>query len=334
MTDPKKKIRLAAVILVVLGLGLMVAASRMFYHPSSVPKPPAPRVLSIRSIDTMKYSRDLAREKLHDPAFVAVINQQMKDIAGAGANYVAIDTPYDREFIPFLREWVTAARHDGLHVWFRGNFSGWEGWFGYPSITRQEHVGLTRNFILNNPTLFADGDIFTPCAECENGGPGDPRQTGDVVLYRQFLIAEKNTSSQAFLQIGKNVQAGYFSMNFDVARMIMDQPTAAAVGGVVVIDHYVKSPKQLAADVQIIAGQSGGQVILGEFGAPIPDINGQMNDQQQADWINQALSWLSGLPEVDGVNYWTSFGGSTALWNNNGQPKPAVAVITNYYSKK
>ena len=74
---------------------------------------------------------------------------------------------------------MIVVRKHGLSVWFRGNFSGWEEWFGYPKIKAYEHINKTRNFIINNPELFADGDIFTSCPECENGGPGDPRDTNN-----------------------------------------------------------------------------------------------------------------------------------------------------------
>src|SRR3989339_935814 len=63
-----------------------------------------------QSIDTMKYSRDLAREKLNNQEFDQVINQQVANIASAGASHVGIATPYDEEFFPFLKRWVDAAR--------------------------------------------------------------------------------------------------------------------------------------------------------------------------------------------------------------------------------
>src|SRR3990167_6868062 len=87
------------------------------------------RVWQVKSIDTMKYSRDLSGAKLNDPTFDQIIDKQVKAIKGAGASYVAIGTPYDEKFIPILSRWVSSARKNGLSVWFRGNFSGWEGGF-------------------------------------------------------------------------------------------------------------------------------------------------------------------------------------------------------------
>lgn len=289
---------------------------------------------SFQSIDTMKYSRDPSREKLRDPSFDAVIDQQVKEIADTGATHVAIATPYDDEFIPMLKRWVAAARKNNLSVWFRGNWSGWERWFGYAGISREEHITKTRDFILKHSDLFMDGDIFSACPECENGGPGNPQITGDVNGYRKFLITEYKVTQQAFAQINKNVGSNYFSMNGDVAKLIMDKPTTKALGGIVTIDHYVKTPEKLITDIRSLANQSGGRIVLGEFGAPIPDIHGNMTESQQAAWIGSALQELAMEPSVIGVNYWVNIGGSTELWSTPAKPKTAVATLTSYFRPK
>ena len=286
----------------------------------------------IQSVDTMKYSRDLARERNGDKVFEIIIETYTEKIASTGATHVAIGTPYDEEFIPFMEKWVSAARRAGLNVWFRGNFSGWEGWFEYSALTKEEHTIKIEDFIINNPNLFEDGDIFTTCTECENGVMGDPRLTGDILGYREFLINEYNVAKNAYGQIGINVNPGYFSMNADVARIIMDEETTNKLGGIVVIDHYVKDPSQLADDVRMISEKSGGKVILGEFGAPIPDIHGEMTDEEQSRWISDVLSQLSKEQVLLGLNYWVSFGGTTAIWNIDGTEKSAVEVIREYYS--
>lgn len=282
----------------------------------------------IQSIDTMKYSRDLSREKKTSTSFDETIDTQILTIKKTGATYVAIATPYDEEFVPMLTRWVTSARKHDLHVWFRGNFSGWEGWFEYPRISRTEHQNMLTAFITKHPELFKEGDIFTPCPECENGGPGDPRQTGDIDGYRLFLIQEYQTATAAFRKIGVGVTVGYFSMNYDVANIIMDKNTTQALGGIVTIDHYVKSPEQLVSDIRAIAKRSGGKVFIGEFGAPIPDINGNMDDHAQYTWIQHALTLMAKEPLLIGVNYWVNVGGSTQLWSDDGTAKKAVQAVT------
>lgn len=282
----------------------------------------------------MKYSRDLSREKLQDQSFNTVIDTQVQNIAKTGATHVAIATPYDEEFVPILTRWVQAARKYKLHVWFRGNFSGWEKWFDYPEISRDEHIAKTQLFILSHADLFVDGDVFSACPECENGGPGDPRRTGDITGHRNFLIAEYAVTKSAFKQVNKKVTSNYNSMNGDVARAIMDKETTSKLDGIVVIDHYVATPEQLTNDIREIANQAQGKVVLGEFGAPIPDINGDMTEAEQAAWLESALRKLITNKNLIGVNYWVNVGGSTALWNDTGLPKKAVNTITKYFSHR
>ncbi|MGI8419906.1 MAG: hypothetical protein ACR2LN_04645 [Candidatus Levyibacteriota bacterium] len=288
----------------------------------------------IQSIDTMKYSRDMAKYNASNVKYTTEVKKQVADIANTGANYIAIDTPYDDEFLPVLNLWVYTAREHGLHIWFRGNWSGWEGWFGYNRIDEQTHLAKTKQFIKENKDLFQDGDIFSSCPECENGDAKlNLANQQSVAAYRQFLIEEYQATKDAFVDIHKNVASNYFSMNTDVAREIMDRETTIQLDGLVVIDHYVLTPEQLANDVSLIALQSGGNIMLGEMGAPIPSIHGAMTDEQQRQWLEQSLHELSQIGKLNGINYWVNKGGSTALWRPDGSPKPAVAVIKSYFTK-
>ncbi len=287
-----------------------------------------------QSIDTMKYSRDKAREKLDNPTFDAIIDQQVNEIAKTGATHIGIATPYDEEFLPFLKRWVATARKYNLHVWFRGNWSGWEGWFKYPRITRETHLEMTEQFILSHQDLFEDGDVFSACPECENGGPGDPRHTGDIQGHRDFLIQEYKITKAAFKKINKNVASNYLSMNGDVALATMDKPTTKALDGIVAVDHYVETPEKLSADLTQLAISSGGKIILGEFGAPIPDIHGEFTQQEQQDWLEKALSLLMNNNNVIGMNYWSNIDSSTALWEPDSTPRKAVTTLTKFYTPK
>lgn len=286
----------------------------------------------VQSIDTMKYSRDPAKDKVDDSSFDKEIVTEVLNIAKTGVTHVAIATPYDEEFLPFLKKWVREARRNNLKVWFRGNFSSWEGWFGYQKqMTFGDHTKLSVEFIRKHPELFEDGDSFTACPECENGAQGDPRQTGKVKEYREFLIKETTETADAFKSINKKVSTNWLSMNGDVANLVMDKETVQKVGGLISVDHYVTAPKQLNDDINRWVKERGAKVFLGEFGAPIPDIQGNMNEEQQAKWLDETLQLLSQNENVYGVNYWTSKGGSTQIWNDDNSPRKAVEVLTKYF---
>lgn len=314
------------------GAGLLIFAFFILLAPQAGAAGQKARFWQFQAIDTMKYSRDLARERTDDAAFDAVIDAQVKAIAETGATHLAVATPYDKEFLPFLARWVAAARRYNLGVWFRGNWSGWEGWFDYKRISRTQHLLLTEDFVLDNPDLFQDGDVFSSCPECENGGPGDPRRTGDTAGHRQFIVAEYEIVKNVFARLHKNVAANYFSMNGDVARLVMDRDTTARLDDIVTIDHYVKTPEILARDVRSLAEASGGKIVLGEYGFPIPDIHGTATEARQAEWLEDFFSAIVGMPEIVGVSYWTNVGGSTAIWDSGNEARPAVAVVKKYYS--
>lgn len=315
--------------LVVFGAGLFSFVLAGDTAPQEVEKQ---QVFEVQSIDTMKQSRDRAREMLHDPSAVSTIDAQMQLIKEAGATHVAIDTPYDQEFIPILRQWVASARRHGLLVWFRGNFSGWEGWFGYAPISREQHKKLLTAFLENNADIFESGDVFTSCPECENGGPKDPRRTGDAAGYRAFLIEERVLALREFQKQNKTISV-YASMNGDVARTVIDHDTAHALGGVILVDHYVDTPERFSRDVRALSGALRARVGVGEFGAPIPDLQGEMTEAEQAKYVEGMLEGLYNQNmTVPLVNYWVLEGGSTALVSDWGTPRMAYSMLKKYYT--
>lgn len=324
--------------LAVIGAIFVIGKVALKNEPSKIFAQPLTntKIWQVQSIDAMKYTRDIAREKLTKPEFDKDIDMMVANIAATGATHIALGTPYDDEFIPFLTRWVSSARKHKLKVWFRGNFSGWEKWFDYERITRDQHIDMTGRFITQNPSLFEDGDIFTACPECENGGPGDPRQNQsdeNTQAYRDFLVELDTKAKEAFASIGKSVETNYYSMNGDVARLIMDEETSNRLGDLMVVDHYVYSPGRLNNDVTTYAKDSNTRVVLGEFGAPIPDIHGDMTEEQQAEWLKEALTLLSKNENLVGLNYWVNVGGSTQLWDYD-KKRQAVDILTDFFNPK
>lgn len=287
----------------------------------------------VRSVDTMKISRDKAREWLDikRPTSQEIRNYLMQ-IKNWKANYVAIDTPYDEEFYPYLKLWSDLAHELGLHVWFRGNWSAWEGWFNYKkNLSREEHLNKTYKFISTHSDLFENGDSFTPCPECENGGPGDPRTTGDAAGFRKFLIDLDSISQKAFEEIGVKVNSNWFSVNGDIARLILDRETVQKLGGVITIDHYVNSDR-MRDDILWLSNNLGAKILIGEYGTGGTNNLGVPAQVYQADQLKEILQTLVSLGDkVIGVNYWVNIVGPTALLTDKHEEKPAVKVLTNFF---
>lgn len=283
------------------------------------------------SIDTMKQSRDSARDPRITPEF---ISNEIRAIKELGATHVAIATPYDDEFIPVLTEWVTQTRKQGLKVWFRGNFCSFdrqygtenEGWFGYPHEPDEtKHHDRIQQFITNYPDLFQKGDIFTPWPEPENviNFYENPQR------YYNFLTTSYQTAQQAFTNIGKrnDIQIN-FSMNGDVARRLTPE-VVDTLGNTVVIDHHVDDPQKMGAYIQAIIELYGPavKVIIGEFGA-----GAEMTELEQALFVEKLLQEIEKFPDnINGVNYWVIRGGPSGLLTEEGFPRRVTEVIkTNY----
>jgi hypothetical protein len=286
-------------------------------------------------IDTMKYSRDAAREFVGQTAEnKAFIAGEVAKIKSLGANCIAVATPYDEEFFPVLSMWVNAAHEQGLVVWFRGNFSGWEGWFNHPKFKNAaEHHTLMRQFIFHHANIFKAGDILTPAPEAENGLLGNPWESeASKQALRDFVITSQQSCVQAVKDAAASVRCGFFSANGDVAEQIYSLDTIHRTGAVTTIDHYVSSAERMNRDIINLQKAKQAQVFLGEFGAPIPDINGQMNEVEQAFFIRSLMrTFYINKHLITGVNYWVLRGGSTSILNDDGSERPVAEVIRDYY---
>lgn len=297
------------------------------------PKPPEKMLWQYQCIDTMKTSRDRARNWQEANDAHRDIALQVRAITSLGANCIAIDTPYDPEFLPYLKAWVKESRRQKLSIWFRGNFSSWEGWFNYKKgMSSDELFNKTTRFIVDNPDLFADGDIFTPAPEGENGGPFNQVEKDEHAAYRKFLLQEQQIAKDAFAKIGKKVEVNWMSMNGGLAKRMFDQPTIDGLGKVVTLDHYIRSAPEMGEFIEYFAKNYGAKTIIGEFGAPIPEINGPMTEDQQALFVDALFQQLyKHKDNVIGINYWVLYDSSTALYNPDFSERKAADVVRKYF---
>ncbi len=291
----------------------------------------SPCIWQICSIDTMKTSRDLARTHLNNPAYDSEIQNQLRLIKQTGASYVSITTPYDEEFRPYLKRWVTLARQEGLKVWFRGNWSSWEGWFGYPKdMSPEQHLIKNSQFITSNTALFQNGDIFDPCPECENAAfwPQDAKNQD----YRNFLQTQQKQTKEDFKKINKQVRV-LPSVIGGRAKDVLDKQSFDSLDKIISIDHYIKQPQGMAEYVDYFDKKFDTKVLVSEFGAPIPDMNGPMDEKQQAAFIKSILETLYKKGDkVVGLNYWVLSEGTTMLVNNDGSTRLAYDIVKQYFN--
>lgn len=296
---------------------------------------PAATLWQYQCIDTMKDSRDNARNWSNRTDLIPLVTKEISAIKSLGANCVSVGTPYDDEFGAYLRVWVDQAHKQGLKIWFRGNLAGWEGWFSYPLLSGvSEHHEKIKHFILSHPSYFNDGDIFTPAPEPEAGKIiGDPRNSESQKReFLDFLVDSYDNCVSSFELIDVKAVCGFFSTNGDIAKHILTPETVAKIGNVVVVDHYVSDPSVLVSDLVNLQEKFKTKIMLGEFGAPIPDLNGNMSQSQQADFINTVFKGLVEHRDfMLGANYWVLTDGSSALYGPNLTPREAAAVVKNYY---
>lgn len=309
---------------------LTLGMSKMYFQGDSSAQVPD-YIWRVRSIDTMKTSRDMARAELANPSFDASIEHEISLIKGLGANYVAIDTPYDDEFLPYLKRWVRIARKHDLKIWYRGNFSRYEGWFGNPkNMSPDELLVETKQFIMGHKELFEDGDIFDPCPECENAGHWP--QPGRDADYNSFVKKKHKALQESFEAINKKVIYNWNSIIGGRAKEVLTQSTFDYLDNVVAIDHYVSDPSSYREYVEYFHKHRTNTVIS-EFGAPIPTTHGPFTPQQQAEFIKHTLDILySKKANISGVNYWVLSLGTTALYNPDYSPRPVAQVVKDYYS--
>lgn len=304
-----------------------------------------PRRWSVRCVDTMKTSRDACRQTI-DARRAALIRAEVAVIKGLGASHVAVATPYDSEFVPFLRHWAREVHAQGLKVWFRGNFCGWEGWFDYPkwgtSYDRQIEAAV--DFVCGHPDLFESGDSFNLCPEPENAALlHDPRAAnGHPSEFRKFLGDSVEAMNRAFREQGKRVAVNWLSVNGDVGRDIVDRATADRMGGLVTIDHYVPSAAKMVEYVDDIHRKFGCKVLIGEFGAPLRGINpAGWSPTEQADFVEEILEALWQRRDyVVGVNYWVGASedgtDETRIFEREGEGyrlRPAAEVLKRYFTR-
>lgn len=294
---------------------------------------------SVRSVDTQVISK-------HWPKVTRdSIKEQVKLIADLGVNYIAIGTSYDR--VDEMRMWAEEIHGLGLNVWFRSHWDEWEGDDGKPAtLSPDEYLNRTSQFIKNNPDLFLPGDSFTVAVEPEQVGVGLGKRFLTWDQYRNFLLSQVVTANEAFDTIGLKgkVHTNWLSVN---GWIVENQFTPELVSklGLITVDHFVGQNKTIGDfsdsnttvkmtldDLDSFNKKWNVPILLGEWGYQIFQ---PVSEDLQDSVINDFLGELTKRKYLVGINYWVHMGNTASLigdeYGTNLKYHKAALTIQSFY---
>ncbi len=303
---------------------------------------------AIRSVDTMKLSRDTLKAPLSDRQIAEVVRQD----ARLRLTHVAVDVFYDNP--SYMERWVRAVRASGLHVWFRAHWYRWENHRDLRGdMSPRAYIDDTREFLQQYIDLFASGDIFDFCAEPENGaywvqtyGQGWSWRSNKAAkrAFNTFIRSGVYMAGTTLAHRGRgDVLVTAISVDSSVAERLLSKPTVQRLG-LITLDLYpegkTRDPATAArlfvAEIEKVHRKWPVPILIGEHGYA-RDI--AVDDATQARVLHSELAALRRLPYVRGLNYWVDaggpgYGGYTNLQrkvHGHWQPRPAAAVLANAF---
>ncbi len=308
-------------LIVLGGIISMLVGSALYlqhYHASSLSDP------FFASIDTMKVSRDTARQPLSEQEITKIVDAS----ASLNANYITVDTQWD--YPGYMAEWIKAIRSTGRrHVWFRIAPNQWEDTNGSTGImTPAQYIASEREFILAHPSFFEPGDILDPCSEAEQGlywkatyGQGWTNNAPNVATsaYNAFLRQTTDVADATLQQNGINgVITTIRSVNSFVAThpSVLERATVEKFGAITVDSYPDKDTLNPAVAAQVRIAELNQietlwhvPIVIGEMGYSndIP-----VDDATQQAVLRAEFAQLQSLPYLKGVNYWVGAGSNAA----------------------
>jgi hypothetical protein len=281
----------------------------------------------IKSVSSMKETKD----KICSPDDSEFISKWVDKAKELGANYVAVETPYDNpncgDSLAYTKAWVNIIRSKGLKVWHRHMYLPFEGIYNTSKDNSIDYLQKISTYIKNNPDIFAPDDIFTPQPEPQNGGISGLTycdqgvcQFSSIANFNQWLRDAIDASENAFVSIGLGgkIKIGYYGFDGFVAwgsnnpdwHGILEDATVQKMGNITV-DHYPEligqTMKQGLDELQTRYPNT--PIIIGEWGSV-----GSTDTQQQV--LNSMAA--AKRPGVVGFNYWhLGMGGNESLINSD-----------------
>ena len=258
-----------------------------------------------------------------------------------GINYVALGVPFDN--LNKAISYAADADTKSLRKFWRCHFDAWEGDNSIPAgLSSQDYLTGIYYHIVNNPILFADGDLFGPCVEPSNANnhgnytfrtPETSGGTFDYAKYNQFLKDCVAYANAAFAVIGKKVATFPISPSLSCLNLngqvldsgdggnssgLGDADIVQYFGGILSIDHYLSDAyrdtsgygAKYSSDLdKIHTAFPNCKLFIGEWGYHTIT---SVSDQEQYNVYREVLEVLASKPYVIGVNLWAHMGLSTA----------------------
>lgn len=311
--------------------------------PTMTPPTPSPTTTGswpIQSVSSMKETKDRICGQ-RDQTFIDRWVDKAKEL---GANYVAVETPYDNptcdNSVNYTWKWVNAIRSRGLKVWHRHMPLAFEGIYDTPKA-KGDYLTMIDDYIKNNWGMFREGDIFTPIPEPQNGGVGGVTYCAYGICifdnqehFNRWLREAIDAANNAFDQIGlgRKIKIGYFGFDGFVTwgsnnpdwQGILEDATIQKMGNVT-IDHYpelIGQTMEQGLD-EVMAKYPGLPIIIGEWGSAG---NGDIEQQ-----VRNSLG-AAKRPSVVGFNYWhLGMGGNEALINEDFSNRPQYDEVQGFF---
>ncbi len=309
--------------------------------PTLTPLPTVPTASwPIQSVSSMKETKDRICSQ-RDQTF---INHWVSKAKELGANFVAVETPYDNpscgSSLDYTWNWINAIRSQGLQVWHRHMPLAFEGIYD-TTKQKSDFLGMIGDYIRNNREMFKEGDIFTPIPEPQNGGiAGVTYCAAGLCIFdskeqfNQWLRDAMEITQNAFNQIGLGgkIKVGYFGFDGFVAwgsnnpdwHGILEDATIQKMGNLT-IDHYPELIGQTMEQGlnEVMAKYPGLPIIIGEWGsAGSTDVEEQVRNSMGA----------CKRKGVAGFNYWhLGMGGNEALINEDFSNRPQFDDVQSFF---
>jgi hypothetical protein len=300
---------------------------------------------AMRSVDVMKYTKDTMQHQFTD----ARINNLVDTLKSLNVDCIAIAIPMDasgdypasakpapRDAYVLTQAWADAIHGKGLHILWRGTWSGIEGINGFPRRVGAHRLpagtaasaatdgaatwlGKTYHYIVDHPAFFADGDLWAPLPERTEGIFQDATSflphdgPGIQANYLAFFTDLKKVSDAAFAKIGKRVVTGYSANNYSEVVSGWLPRDFFEAAGITSIDYYGRdhSPQELERDLRAMYSATGKPIFLQEWA---DYWNSQLAPRERKAYLHQIYSALGRLHRqgmLVGFNYWGGWDNTT-----------------------